>query len=41
MMDTCAWTYKVVEIGSLMLIISSLFELAQESFDVLPIRNES
>ena len=40
-MDACAWAYEVVEMGSLMLIISVLFEPTQESFDVLPIRNES
>ena len=40
-MDTCAWAYEVVEMGSLMLIIFVLFEPTQESFGVLPIRNES
>ena len=40
-MDMCAWAYEVVEMGSLMFIIYVLFEPAQESFDVLPIRNES
>ena len=34
-MDMCAWAYEVVEMGSLMLIISVLFESAQESFDML------